>query len=129
LNPVYLFDLAARHTRWTEARQATITGNIANANTAGYEALDVQPFSDVMNQTRLAMARTNEAHLGGSESDAGDAVKVSPTESWDITHSGNSVSIEQELIKADEINRAFSLDVSVIRAFHGMMMASARSTS
>jgi len=128
LNPVYLFDLAARHTRWAEARQATITGNIANANTAGYEALDIQPFSDVMDQTRLAMARTNVAHLGGVESDAGDAVKVSPTEGWDVTHSGNTVSVEQELIKADEVNRAFSLDVSVIRAFHGMMMASVRST-
>ncbi len=128
MNPVYLFDLAARHTHWAEARQATITGNIANANTPGYEALDIEPFSDVMDQTRLAMARTDPAHLGGTESDAGDAVKVTPSESWDVASSGNTVSIEQELVKADEVNRSFSLDVSVVRAFHRMMLASVRST-
>ena len=129
MNPVYLFDLTARHTRWAEARQATITGNIANANTPGYEALDLQPFSDVMDQTRLTMARTNVAHLGGVESDAGAALKVSSTDSWDVTHSGNSVSVEQEMMKADEVNRAFSLDVSIMRAFHSLMMASVRSSS
>ena len=129
MNPVYLFDLAARHTQWAEARQATITGNIANANTPGYEALDVQPFSDVMDQTRLAMARTDAAHLGGGDSEAGAATKVSATESWDVSHSGNTVSVEQELIKSDEVNRAFSLDVSIVRAFHRMMLASVRSTS
>ena len=103
--------------------------NIANANTPGYEALDIQPFSDVMDQTRLSMARTNVAHLGGLESDAGDAIKVSSTDSWDVTHSGNSVSVEQEMMKADEVNRAFSLDVSIMRAFHSLMMASVRSSS
>jgi len=129
VNPVYLFDLAARHTQWAEARQATITGNIANANTPGYEALDVQPFSDVMDQTRLTMARTDVAHLGGAdEGGAGAAVKVAPTDSWDVTNSGNSVSVEQELMKSDEVNRAFSLDVSIVRAFHRMMLESVKST-
>jgi flagellar basal-body rod protein FlgB len=128
LNPVYLFDLAARHTRWAEARQATITGNIANANTPGYEALDIEPFSDVMDQTRLTMARTDLAHLGGTDSDAGEAVKVAPSDSFDVTHSGNSVSLEQELVKSDEVSRAFSLDVSVVRAFHRMLLSSVRTT-
>ncbi|MFI5003202.1 MAG: flagellar basal body protein, partial [Reyranellales bacterium] len=100
MNPVYLFDLAARHTGWAEARQTTITGNIANANTPGYEALDIEPFSDVMDQTRLTMARTDVAHLGGDTS-PGEATKVAASESWDVTHSGNTVSVEQELIKAD----------------------------
>jgi flagellar basal-body rod protein FlgB len=130
LNPVYLFDLAARHTRWAEARQATITGNIANANTPGYDALDVEPFADVMDQTRLTMARTDGAHLGGVDSaTGGDAVKVAPSESWDITNSGNSVSIEQELVKADDVSQSFSLDVSVVRAFHRMLLTSVRTSS
>ena len=128
MTPVYLFDLAARHTRWAEARQATITGNIANVNTPGYEALDIEPFADVMDQTRLTMARTSLAHLGGTDSDVGEAVKVAPGESFDVTHSGNSVSIEQELVKSDDINRAFSLDVSVVRAFHRMLLSSVRTT-
>jgi flagellar basal-body rod protein FlgB len=126
LTPVYLFDLAARHTRWAETRQATITGNIANVNTPGYEALDIEPFADVMDQTRLTMARTASAHLGGTDSGAGEGLKVAASESFDITHSGNTVSIEQELVKSDDINRAFSLDVSVTRAFHRMLLSSVR---
>ena len=126
MNPVYLFDLAARHTRWAEARQATITGNIANVNTPGYEALDIEAFADVMDETRLTMARTSSMHLGGADNDAGNALKVGPNESFDVTHSGNSVSIEQELVKSDDISRAFSLDVSVTRAFHRMLLTSVR---
>jgi len=33
------------------------------------------------------------------------------------------------MMKADEVNRAFSLDVSIMRAFHSLMMASVRSSS
>jgi flagellar basal-body rod protein FlgB len=129
LNPVYLFDLAARHTRWAEARQATITGNIANVNTAGYESLDIEPFADVMDKTRLVMARTDGAHLGGIDGVDADTMKVSAGDSWDVTNSGNTVSIEQELMKADEVNRAFSLDVSVVRAFHRMLLTSVKASS
>jgi flagellar basal-body rod protein FlgB len=128
LNPVYLFDLAARHTRWAEARQATITGNIANANTPGYESLDIEPFADVMDKTRLVMARTDGAHLGGTDDVDGNAMKVAADDSWDVNNTGNSVSVEQELMKADEVNRAFSLDVSVVRAFHRMLLASVKAS-
>lgn len=48
------------------------------------------------------------------------------SDTWDITHSGNSVSMEQELIKAGEVNRAFRLNTSVAKAFHRMMLASAK---
>jgi flagellar basal-body rod protein FlgB len=128
LTPVYLFDLAARHTRWAEARQVAITGNVANANTPGYEAMDVEPFADVMDKTRLTMARTDAAHFGGVES-VNDATKVDVGDSWDVTSSGNSVSIEQELMKADEVNKAFSLDLSVVRSFHRLLLASVRTQS
>ena len=129
MTPVYLFDLAARHTRWAEARQVAITGNVANANTSGYEAMDVEPFADVMDKTRLTMARTDAAHFGGLDSVNNDATKVDIGDSWDVTSSGNSVSIEQELMKADEVNKAFSLDVSIVRSFHRMLLASVRSGS
>ena len=34
--------------------------------------------------------------------------------------------MEQELIKAGEVNRAFRLNTSVAKAFHRMMLASAK---
>ena len=71
LNPVYLFDLAARHTRWAAARQATIAGNIANANTPGYKALDIEPFAEVLDADAADHGtRPQPAHLGGADADA-----------------------------------------------------------
>ena len=44
-----------------------------------------------------------------------------------MTESGNSVSLEQELIKAGDVNRAYSLNTNLVKAFHGMLMSAAKS--
>ncbi len=125
MTPIHLFSVVSQHNRWLSARQATIAGNVANANTPGYKALDVQPFEMAVEQARLAMAATNPAHM---TSGAGDAPTpgVRKEEPWDVTHTGNSVSLEQELIKAGETNRAYRLNTSVAKAFHRMILASAK---
>jgi flagellar basal-body rod protein FlgB len=126
--PVYLFDLASRQSQWLAARQATISGNVANANTPGFRARDVEPFADVLDKTKLVMAATNDSHIGFSPSRA-EATKVKKSESWDTVYSKNSVSLEQELIKAGEVNRQHSLNTSIVKSFHRMLMSSVRTTS
>lgn len=125
MNPVYLFDLASRHVAWASLRQTVVAGNIANANTPGYGALDVEPFADILNETGLVMAQTTPGHIGvtGAEARAG---KTEPAASWDVTLSGNSVSLDEELIKAGEVNRAVALDTSIQRSFNRMLMMSVR---
>jgi len=123
---VYLFDLASRQAQWLSVRQATISGNIANANTPGFKARDVEPFVDVLDQTKLTMAATNSGHIGIDGSHVRSA-KVKKSESWEIMHSGNSVSIEQEMAKAGEVNREHSLNTSIVKAFHRMVLSSTRS--
>ena len=126
MEPIHLFDLASRHAQWASVRQVTISGNIANANTPGYRALDVEPFTAVLDKTALAMAQTRPGHLDvtGTGVEPG---KVAKQDSWDITHSGNSVSLDQELIKAGEVNRAYSLNTSIVRSFHKMLLSVVRS--
>ena len=41
-------------------------------------------------------------------------------------HSGNSVSLEKEMIKASEVNRSYKLNTSVVKAFHRMLITSAK---
>jgi flagellar basal-body rod protein FlgB len=128
MQPIHLFDLAGRQAQWTAVRQATISGNIANADTPGYHALDVAPFSSVLDRTALALARTEPAHLeiGGA---GVEATKVADGESWDITHSGNTVSLDQELLKAGEVNRAYTLNTSIVSSFHRMLLSAVRSSA
>ena len=125
MTPVYLLNVISQHNRWLSARQATIAGNIANANTPGYKALDVEPFAATLEQTRLAMTTTSPTHVS-TAADAAPATEVRKEEPWEVAHSGNSVTLEQELIKAGDVNRAFRLNTSVLKAFHRMLLASAR---
>lgn len=124
-SPVYLFGLASRQANWLAARQTTISGNIANANTPGYRAKDVEPFADVLDKTKLAMAATDNGHIGFDASRP-ESMKVKKADTWDTVHSRNSVSLEQELIKAGEVDRQHSLNTSIVKAFHRMLMSTVR---
>ena len=122
VQPVYLFTLAGQHERWATVRQAALTSNIANANTQGYTAVDVQPFSAVLDDTsQVTMARTQAGHLGAS-GDAGDPAE----RDWQAKPTDKPVAVEEQLMMADETNRAFTLDTGVVRAFHRMLMSAVR---
>jgi len=125
MEPIYLFSLASRHNQWLAVRQSAIAGNVANANTPGFKALDAQPFEAVLESTRLTMASTRSGHLAPTPS-THQVTEVGNDEGWEVTHSGNTVSLDQELIKAGEVNRSFALNAGILKAFHRMMMASAR---
>lgn len=123
MQPIHLFSIASRQADWLSVRQATIAQNVANADTPKYRAVDVEPFGDVLSQTRLQLAATNPAHMAPSGLDAA-AADVRREDAWEITHSGNSVSLEQEMIKAGDIHTSFSLNRSIVAAF-GRMLTSA----
>lgn len=116
-----LFSLASQRASWLSTRQATIASNVANANTPGYRAQDVTPFSSVLSHLQLPMASTAPGHIK-PDALAGSKSRVKPTESWDVVYSGNSVNLEQEMLKAGEVNSAHALDVGVVRSFHQMLM-------
>lgn len=127
MNGVYLFDLATRHAQWAALRQTTVAGNIANADTPGFKSLDVEPFASVLDKTRLVMTATAPGHLTpgpGGTADVGSGKR----DMWDVTHSGNSVSIDRELMKANEAARHFSFDTTIMRSFHRMILTSLRSS-
>ncbi len=125
MSPIYLFDLASRHAQWLSTRQATIAGNIANADTPGFKSQDVEPFAEVLEKTQLALAATAPRHMasGGTMS---DATAVAEGESWVIKNSGNSVTLEAELLKSGEVNRDFSLNNAIQKSFYQMLMMSVK---
>jgi flagellar basal-body rod protein FlgB len=126
MQPLALFALASQEASWLSTRQATIASNVANANTPGYQAQDVRPFSSVLSHLQLPMAATEPGHIQPA-SLSGDKVKVKPTDSWDVVYSGNSVNLEQEMMKAGDVTRAHSLNTNVVRSFHQMLMNAVKS--
>ncbi len=123
---LYLFDLASLHGSYLSVRQSTIAGNVANANTQGYQARDTVPFAQVLSRTGTDMTTTAQAHLRAPG--LGVPVKTDKA-GWDVLETSSSVSLEQEMLKASEVSRQHNLDVGVVRSFHRMLMSAVRSGS
>lgn len=126
MEPIHLFDLAARQARWLSTNQSVIAGNVANASTPGYRAQALQPFSEVLDKTQLQLASTDTSHLALDPLQAKESA-IKEENPWEVTDSGNSVSLEQELIKAGDVNRAYSLNTGIVKSFHAMLMSAVKS--
>lgn len=85
-------------------RQECIGRNIANIDTPGYKAVDVE-FEDALEQaqdhlTALEVERTDAGHLHVAEN--GTPFRVSFREGGNARADGNNVEIEQELTEMTE---------------------------
>ena len=125
MSPIFLFDIASQRNQWLSLRQTAISGNIANANTPGYEALDVAPFDSVLQTSQLELAKSDPGHFGLSNQPR-ENMEASQDDNWNVYDSGNSVSLEKELVKAGEVNGAYALNNSVIKVFHRMLLTSTK---
>lgn len=126
MTPVSLFDLAARHNDWLTIRQRAVAENVANANTPGYTSKTVEPFESVLESQRVALNTTSARHMSYSESALG-SYGTETKNTWQVKHSGNTVSVEQEMIEGSSVKGAYSLNVNVIQTFHRMLLSAVRS--
>lgn len=97
------------------ARQAVVAQNMANADTPGYQARDIQPFKDLYQKDGGAgtMRATRAGHHGSSLTSAGIAPGLSTAE---VSPNGNSVSIEEEMLKAVDIKRQHDRSVAIYKS-------------
>jgi flagellar basal-body rod protein FlgB len=126
MEPVNLFDLAAQQSRWLAVRQSAVAGNVANVNTPGYTAVDVEPFDKVLDKTGVKMAATQAGHLTGQATESGFAIRAEERDP-SLLPSENSVVLENELLKAGDIRRQFELNTAIVKAFHRMLMLTSKS--
>ncbi len=122
LSSIYLFQIASQKAQWLSARQTAIAGNVANANTPGYRALDIQPFSAVLNSSPIELATTNPAHLSLPPSEAG-ALREIEADPAEQTLSGNTVNLEQQMISLGDVDRDYTMGADIRRAFHQLLLS------
>jgi len=121
MQPVNLFDLASQQARWLSVRQSAVSGNIANVNTPAYRAVDVEPFQSVLENKTVVLATTQPGHFGVGAAKAAFSVKEIEKQDTNLP-SKNSVVLEDELIKSNEVRRAFEMNTAVVKSFHRMLM-------
>jgi len=117
-----LFALGARRLDWLAHREATIARNVANADTPGFRPSDLKAFGDSFEATAARLARTSTAHFGDGPG-AATGARAAQTHGWETTLSGNAVSIEQELARAAETNRAAGVTSAAMKAFQRLSLA------
>ena len=119
-----IFKLASRHADWVALRRTVLAENVAHANTPGYRAKDVGPFEGMVQANGPSVTLTNSRHL--MHSSAPSSTEPDEVNSSHAQHSGNTVDLEQEMLKTAEVARAHSLNVAIVRAFHRMSLASVK---
>ena len=115
-----LFDLAEKRLTWTAQRQAVLAGNIANANTPGYQARDVTSFADVLAGTgTMAPVQTQPGHMAGTVP-TGVASAGKPTSLKLRALDGNAVALDEQLTKVADTETTQSLVTSIWKKYIGM---------
>jgi flagellar basal-body rod protein FlgB len=122
---VYLFQVASRHMTWLAERQMVTAANIANADTPGYRAREIDPFSSYVDGPSIELASTSPRHISPPTGEVQSAGFRSGS-GWNTSHSGNNVSIEKELMTASSSNRMMNIDASIVRSFHRMLLSSVK---
>jgi flagellar basal-body rod protein FlgB len=105
-------------------RQRLIAENIANATTPGYVARDTneKAFSKALDAAvsrsggaKLAMASTSAGHIGGANgvSDPRIASRIVNTPDSETTIDGNSVVLEDQMIKQSDTRTAYETSIAL----------------
>ena len=123
-----LFQLLSARLGWLGQRQATLSQNIANADTPDYRprdlrAADFERLVRAFEQPaqRVMLAQTAPGHQGhGPQSGIGLGAYHAPTE-YETAPDGNAVILEEQMAKATETALDYQLTSNLYRKYLGMI--------
>ena len=134
LNDIPIMAALKKKMRWLNANQAVINQNIANADTPNYQAreLTAPDFSDLVEEAsglkgpkavNVGLKTTNEAHFSGSGNIGtdGSSIETSEEPHNEYSPTGNSVVLEEEMMKMADNQMQYSLVTSLYRKNVGLL--------
>lgn len=100
-------------------RQAVIAQNMANSDTPGYAARDIPAFADLLDATgATTMRQTRAGHFAEfSEQSARRSGGIA-------NHGGNTVSVEEEMLKAAEITKQHDRALAIYKSSLSVLRSS-----
>jgi flagellar basal-body rod protein FlgB len=112
--PTDVFALAEKRLDWIGRRQSVLAQNVANANTPGYGARDIKPFSDFL------AAETEPTASDGFMSISTGLNTPRDRAATEITLDGNSVELDVQLEKIAETDTAHQLATNLYKKYVGL---------
>ena len=115
LEEINIFRLSGAMARHAGARQAVVAQNMANADTPGYGARDIAPFSaHVEGGSGFALRATRPGHFAGTGSGGAFEPRIDRDAIRDPN--GNSVALETEMLRGVEVKRQHDRALAIYRA-------------
>ncbi|MEZ5715406.1 MAG: FlgB family protein [Paracoccaceae bacterium] len=111
-----LFQMASAMATHAGTRQAVVAENIANADTPGYRARDVVPFSALVSHEAggFHTRASRDGHLHGQrDSLVPEIVEATVSEA---NPNDNEVTLEDEMLKAVEVKRQHDRALAIYRS-------------
>ncbi|NPD16957.1 FlgB family protein [Xinfangfangia sp. D13-10-4-6] len=105
---------------YSGARMDVIARNVANADTPGYRARDLESFSESYGSDST-MRATRAKHLGAAPGAALPEMRMSGGAE---APNGNDVSIEMEMVKSASARQDHEMALAIYRATSGVIRAS-----
>jgi flagellar basal-body rod protein FlgB len=104
-----VFAMAEKRLAWIDQRQGVLVQNIANANTPGYLARDITPFSDVL------AAEARRVGSGGAPAATSQAKPDRGLAGRSLD--GNAVVLDEQLEKIAETDTAHQLSMNLYKKY------------
>ena len=120
-----VFSILKKRMQYHQARQTVLAQNVANANSPGYKARDIDApnFASMVKAENGRMngpAATNAGHFRGF-GDSPSAGKPREVDSFETTPSGNSVSLEDEMMKVAQNQLDYQLATTLYTRGVGLL--------
>lgn len=106
---IAILSLASGRASHAAERQKVVAENIANADTPGYRARDIPDFSIARTKAPMKATRASHFHGGGH----GAAVRAHIVASEIESPNGNTVSLEEEMIRATQAEGSHNLALTI----------------
>lgn len=122
LNVLRLAGQLASH---ATARQQVIAENIAHSDTPGYRARDIEPFADMFERTvpPFDARMTRPGHMEFGSGRYGFDVREVTAFGAELPD-GNTVSLEDQMVRAAEVRRNHDMALGVYRKTMDIMRSS-----
>lgn len=118
-----LLNMLTKKMGWLSQRQVVLSQNVANGDTPGYQAKDLQPFDfkkELAGTTgRLATKRTDTGHIQIAGGDSRRAQVAA--DKYEASPQGNTVVLEEEMLKISDTQLDHSTIINLYRKQMGML--------
>lgn len=106
ISDLQLFQALKSKMQWHQTRQGVLAENVANADTPGFAGKDLKAYSFqealAARTVGLQTSRTSTAHLVGSMMRESGGVERDEATGFEITPDGNTVVLEEQMMKVTE---------------------------